>query len=96
MGMVLDHEQAVALGLCRLRELLAEYVERPAQDSDAWNFHVAARLVDAVHEQACAVLEGRSYDTAKTLAAFGNIDKDCGTNLIESFLKFTHGNKGNA
>ncbi|WJI15908.1 hypothetical protein MWN52_00925 [Pseudoxanthomonas winnipegensis] len=75
--MSLTQEQVLAFAITEIRQLLAGYLGSQA-DADL-SVRIAAHLAYALHNQAHAVLEGKSFDTQQALRALGAVDSMLGT-----------------
>lgn len=76
-----DQHQILAFALYELRLLLAGQL---APDSSAEPaVRAAAHLAYALHNQALAVLEGRSFDTGQAIEAIRRVDNQFGENFLQ-------------
>jgi hypothetical protein len=81
MSSNLDETKILAFAVYELRLLLAGHLGNNPTSDPA--LRAAAHLAYALHNQALAVLEGRTFSTAEAEAAIASVDRLCG----ESFSK---------
>jgi uncharacterized protein len=84
-----DHEptpqQIMAFAVFELRLLLAGHLAPDSQADPATR--AAARLAYSLHNQALAVLEGRSFDSTGAIEAIANVDKEFGENFVQQLAE---------
>ena len=76
-----DQHQILAFALYELRLLLAGHLSPDSGGEPA--VQAAAHLAYALHNQALAVLEGKSFDTAQALQAIASVDTRFGENFMQ-------------
>ncbi|KQO26023.1 hypothetical protein [Acidovorax sp. Leaf78] len=82
-----DHHKILAFAVFELRMLLAGQLG-PTADGDP-SVRAAAHLAYALHNQALAVLAGKSFDTALAIEAIAKVDKMFGENFVQQFSAAT-------
>jgi len=87
MTSTLDQNKILAFAVYELRLLLAGHLGSNSV-SDASD-RVAAHLAYSLHNQALAILEGRSFDPAEAVKAIAKIDEMFGENLVQQLLEAT-------
>lgn len=81
MSINLDQGKIMAFAVFELRLLLAGHLGNAGHGEPA--VRAAAHLAYALHNQALAVLEGKSFDTAEALAAIAKVDQVVGENFMQ-------------
>ncbi|TWO72520.1 hypothetical protein FN976_05515 [Caenimonas sedimenti] len=76
-----DQHQILAFALYELRLLLAGHLGPDSGSEPA--VRAAAHLAYALHNQALAVLEGKSFDRAQALRAIAAVDERFGENFMQ-------------
>ena len=76
-----DQNQVLAFAVYELRLLLAGHLGPDSNGDPA--VRAAARLAYALHNQALAVLEGKSFDPGLAVEAIGRVDKEFGENFVQ-------------
>ncbi|MBI2769954.1 MAG: hypothetical protein HYX47_10050 [Burkholderiales bacterium] len=76
-----DQHQVLAFALYELRLLLAGHLTPAAGGEPA--VQAAAHLAYALHNQALAVLEGKSFDPVQAVDAIARVDKKFGENFVQ-------------
>ena len=76
MSALLDEKKILAFAVYELRMLLSEHLGSEAAADPS--VRAAAHLVYALHNQALAVLEGKSFSAAEAEAAIAAVDRLCG------------------
>jgi hypothetical protein len=87
MAISVDPTSVLAFAVYELRLLLAGHLGVDAK-GDA-PVHAAARLSYALHNQALAVLEGRSFDTGEGIEAISRLDRELGENFVQRLAETT-------
>lgn len=82
-----DPTTLLAFAVYELRLLLAGHLGADTK-GDA-PVHAAARLAYALHNQALAVLEGRSFDTGEAIDAIALLDRELGENFVQRLAETT-------
>jgi len=77
----LDETKILAFAVYELRLLLAGHLGSNATADPA--LRAAAHLAYALHNQALAILEGRSFSTAEAVAAIASVDRLCGESFSQ-------------
>ncbi len=80
-----NQNQILAFALYELRLLLAGHLGPDAESEPA--VRAAAHLAYALHNQALAVLEGRSFDTSQAIEAIARVDTQFGENFLQQLSK---------
>ena len=83
-----DQNQIMAFAVYELRLLLAGHLGPDSDGEPA--VRAAARLAYALHNQALAVLEGKSFDPAQALEAIARVDKEVGENFMQQLSEATN------
>lgn len=76
-----DQSQILAFALYELRLLLAGHLGPDLGSEPA--VRAAAHLAYALHNQALAVLEGKSFDPGQAMEAIAKVDKQFGENFVQ-------------
>lgn len=82
-----DQNQILAFAVYQLRLLLAGHLGPSADTEPA--VRAAAHLAYALHNQALAVLEGKSFDASEALEAIAKVDKRLGENFVQQLSEAT-------
>ena len=82
-----DQIKILAFAVYQLRLLLAGHLGSDANTDPS--VRAAAHLAYALHNQALAVLEGRSFDLTEALEAIRKVDKVFGENFVEHLPEVT-------
>lgn len=89
MSSNLDETKILAFAVYELRLLLAGHLgSNPTSDPA---LRVAAHLAYALHNQALAVLEGRTFSTAEAEAAIASVDRLCGESFSQRLSAVAEG-----
>jgi len=83
--MKVTQEQVLAFAVYEIRLLLAGHLGS-ASTSDL-PIRAAAHLAYALHNQADAVLQGRTFDPEQAVAALGGVDRLLGTNFHAGMVR---------
>lgn len=78
-----DQAKVLAQAVYEIRVLLAGYLG--SENEGDLVVRQAAHLAYALHNQALAVLEGKSFDVADSISALGFADKVLGAGFTERF-----------
>ena len=81
MTVNLDQTKILAFAVYELRLLLAGHLGSDVNGEPS--VRAAAHLAYALHNQALAVLEGRSFDPAEAVEAIARVDKVLGENFVQ-------------
>jgi hypothetical protein len=81
MTATLDQAKILAFTVFELRLLLAGQLGNEADGEPS--VRAAAHLAYALHNQALAVLEGRSFDPIAAVEAIAQVDKRFGENFVQ-------------
>jgi len=84
MAEALTQQQVLAFAVYELRLLLASHLESPSPELKA-----AARLSYMLHNQALAILEGRSFDPVAATETIAHLDQVLGENFMQQLTKLT-------
>ncbi|ABM39327.1 hypothetical protein [Polaromonas naphthalenivorans] len=76
-----DQNQILAFAVYELRLLLAGHLGSNSQGDPS--VRTAAHLAYALHNQALAVLEGKSFDPVQAVEAIAGVDKRFGENFLQ-------------
>lgn len=79
--------QVLAYAVYELRLLLAAHLGSGPSDEPA--VRAAAHLAYALHNQALAALEGRSFDAAEAVGAIANVDKLLSEHFVDRLSEAT-------
>lgn len=85
MTSTVDQEKILAFAVYELRLLLAGHLGSNA-DGDP-SVRTAAHLAHALHNQALAVLEGRSFNSDEAVEAIARVDQMFGENFVRHLLE---------
>jgi hypothetical protein len=85
MPLPIDQTKILAFAVYELRLLLAGHLGSGATED--LSVRAAAHLAYALHNQALAVLEGRSFDTDKAIEAIANVDKLVGESFSQQLVE---------
>lgn len=77
----LDQTKILAFAVYEIRLLLAGHLG--SEDTTEPAVRAAAHLAYALHNQALAVLEGRSFDPAEAVKAIARVDKAFGEYFVQ-------------
>jgi hypothetical protein len=88
MSEVPDQNKILAFAVFELRLLLAGHLGPDLGGEQS--VRAAAHLAYALHNQALAVLEGKSYDTAQAVEAIAEVDKMFGENFVQQLSEATN------
>ena len=80
-----DQAKLLALALFEIRVLLSGYLG--SENDGELVVRQAAHLAYALHNQALAVVEGKSFDVAEAIAALDFSDRVLGAGFAERFKK---------
>lgn len=83
MSLQSANEKILALAVFELRVLLSSHVDDGAPEQT--HINVAAHLAYALHNQALAVLEGKTFDVENALESIRQVDKQFGERFSERF-----------
>ncbi|HET7831681.1 MAG TPA: hypothetical protein VFK88_01825 [Gallionella sp.] len=81
----IDPAKILAFAVFELRLLLAGYVGSNIEADPS--VRAAAHLAYALHNQALAVLEGKSFNAAEAVEAISRVDKMFGENFVQQLLE---------
>ncbi|WP_349745318.1 hypothetical protein [Roseateles cavernae] len=85
----LDETKILAFAVYELRLLLAGHLGSNATADPA--LRAAAHLAYALHNQALAILEGRTFSTAEAAAAIASVDRLCGESFSQRLSAVAEG-----
>lgn len=88
MTTTITQEKILAFAVYELRLLLAGQLDRSVASEPS--VHAAARLAYALHNQALAVLEGRSFNSTEAVEAISRVDKMLGEDFVQQLLEATN------
>ena len=80
-----DQNKLIALALYEIRLILASQLG--SENETDTSTRVASHLAYALHNEALAVLEGKSFDIDKALRKIESIDKILGEDYSSHFIK---------
>jgi hypothetical protein len=80
-----SQHQILAFALFELRLLLSGHLTPSAGGEPS--VQAAAHLAYALHNQALAVLEGKSFDPAQAVEAIAKVDKQFGENFVQQLME---------
>ena len=81
MSAKVDEIKILAFAVYELRLLLAGYLGSEAVGDPA--VRAAAHLAYSLHNQALAVLEGKTFSTSEAEASIAHVDRLCGENFLQ-------------
>lgn len=87
MAITIDQSKILAFAVYELRLLLAGQLG--IDGSGDSSVRAAAHLAYALHNQALAVLEGRSFDTTEAVKAIAKVDEQFGENFVQQLSAAT-------
>ena len=87
MSVPIDESKILAFAVYELRLLLAGHLGSAANGDPS--VRAAAHLVYALHNQALAVLEGRSFNPTEALEAIARVDQMFGENFVQQLHEAT-------
>lgn len=87
MSVTIDPAKILAFAVYELRLLLAGHLGSNAVGEPS--VRAAAHLAYALHNQALAVLEGRSFNAAEALEAISTVDQMFGENFVQQLMEAT-------
>jgi hypothetical protein len=76
-----DQNQILAFAVYELRLLLAGHLGSASESEPS--VRAAAHLAYALHNQALAVLEGKSFDPVQAVVAIAGVDERFGENFLQ-------------
>ena len=82
-----NQNQILAFAVYELRLLLAGHLGTGASSEPA--VRAAAHLSYALHNQALATLEGRTFDAAEALEAIARVDREFGESFVDQLMEAT-------
>jgi len=82
-----DQNQILAFAVYELRLLLSGHLGAGA--SSAPEVRAAAKLSYALHNQAAAVLSGKSFDPAQAVEAIAQVDREFGESFVQQLMEAT-------
>jgi phosphate uptake regulator len=85
MSQVSDQNKILAFAVFELRLLLAGHLSPDAGSEPS--VRAAALLAYALHNQALAVLDGKSFDAAQAVESIANVDRLCGENFVQQLTE---------
>lgn len=85
MSLQSANEKILARVVFELRVLLSSHINDGA--SEQTRINVAAHLAYALHNQALAVLEGKTFDVENALESISQVDRKFGEHFSERFAE---------
>lgn len=85
MPPTIDQAKILAFAVYELRLLLAGHLGSNAEAESS--VRAAAHLAYALHNQALAVLEGKSFNAAEAVEAISRVDQMFGENFVQQLLE---------
>lgn len=85
MTVTIEQAKILAFAVYELRLLLAEHLGSDAKAEPS--VRAAAHLSYALHNQALAVLEGKSFSPNEALKAISSVDRMFGENFVKRLLE---------
>jgi len=84
-----DQSKILAFAIYEIRQLLSGHLGSDYEGDQCVN--LAAHLSYALHNQALAVLEGKSFNAADAVTAIAAVDKMLGANFVHRLSQATSG-----